>query len=118
VYKGQYSPPAGSPPTVTKEEKGDIFPAAFDTRYKALLAKMNAWSDRSVEFFDSGTGGMSFISKHQTEASSLTAERASLRQEAIKLGFADASKKMQNSKIFKRAESLGNPFARMFNHRS
>jgi cellulase len=117
IYKGQYSAPAGSPPQVTKQETGDIFPASFDARYKALLAKMNAWSDKSVEFFDSGTGGMSFISKHQTEATSLTNECAALRQEAIKLGFADASKKMQNSKIFKRAVSLGNPFARMFNNR-
>jgi hypothetical protein len=88
---------------VTPQQLG-AFPPAFDIKYKALLVKMNAWSDRAVDFFDSGKGGMSFIASHQQEASGLTRERASLRQEAIKLALADPNKRMQNSKIFKRSD--------------
>jgi hypothetical protein len=106
VYKGQNSPPTGAKTLVTPQQLG-AFPDGFDTKYRALLAKMNAWSDRAVDFFDSGKGGMSFIRTHQQEASGLTRERASLRQEAIKLGLADPNKRMQNSKIFKRSNDNG-----------
>jgi Auxiliary Activity family 9 (formerly GH61) len=106
VYEGRVSPPVGSKPIVTPQQLG-AFPAAFDVKYKALIEKMNAWSDRAVDFFDSGKGGMSFIRSHQQEASGLTRERASLRQEAIKLGLADPNKRMQNSKIFKRSNDNG-----------
>jgi hypothetical protein len=61
---------------------------------------MNAWSDSAVEFFDSGKGGVSYVSKHQQEATGLMKERAKLREEAISLKFADPKEKMQDSKIF------------------
>jgi len=108
VYKAQFSPPSGPAPTRTPEELG-AFPSTFDTKYRALLAKLNAWSDKAVEFFDSNKGGMSFITTHQQEATVLTNERAKLRQEAISLGFASPNTKMQNSKIFKRVVSVGRP---------
>jgi hypothetical protein len=101
VYKSQTGPLIGEQPTITPQQLG-AFPAAFDVKYKAILARMNAWSDKAVEFFDSGTGGMSFIGTHQQEATLLIRERATLRQEAIRLGLADANTRMQNSKIFKR----------------
>jgi len=84
---------------VTDAQLG-VFPPEFDAKYRTLLGKMNAWSNTAVEFFDGGKGGMSFITKHQKEATALTNERAQLRQEAIKLGLANANEKMQNSKIF------------------
>jgi hypothetical protein len=93
---------------VTPEQLG-AFPPAFDTKYRSLLGKMNTWSDKAVVFFDTNQGGMSFITTHQQEATQLTNERAKLRQEAISLGLASANVKMQNSKIFKRAESMAPP---------
>jgi len=98
-YKGQYNPPQGPKPTISKENDGS-FPPAFEAKYRALLGKMNAWSNKAVEFFDSGKGGGSFIGTHQKEATALTQERAQLRQEAIKLQLASPSVRMQNSKIF------------------
>jgi len=106
VYKGQYSAPAGPKPT---PEQTFSFPAAFDAKYRSLLAKMNVWSDKAVEFFDTNKGGMSFLTTHQQEATQLTAERARLRQEAISLGFASANQRMQNSKIFKRGKPMAPP---------
>jgi len=105
VYKGKYDLPAGSKPVLTSEQRF-VFPPEFETKYETLLGKMNAWSDRAVEFFDSGKGGMSFISTHQQEATALTQERANLRQEAIKKGLANSNMRMQNSKIFKRADVI------------
>jgi hypothetical protein len=61
---------------------------------------MNAWSNKAVEFFDSGKGGKSFMSTHQQEATALTQERTKLRQEAIRLNLANPNVRMQNSKIF------------------
>lgn len=61
---------------------------------------MNAWSDKAVEFFDDGTGGFKFLRVHQQEADELVRERALLREEAVKLGLADAKVVMQGSKIF------------------
>jgi len=107
IYKGKFDPPMGSKSAFTAEEVGS-FPPAFEAKYQALLGKMNVWSNKAVEFFDSGKGGMNFISAHQQEATALTRERASLRQEAIKLGLANPNTKMQNSKIFKR--DIGHAF--------
>jgi hypothetical protein len=108
VYKGEHNAPTGPQPTMTPEKLG-AFPPAFDTKYRSLLAKLNAWSDKAVVFFDTNQGGMNFITTHQQEATQLTNERARLRQEAISLGLANANVKMQNSKIFKRAESMAPP---------
>jgi len=110
VYQGKYDPPVGPKPAITSEQLG-TFPPAFEAKYRALLDKMNAWSNQAVQFFDSGKGGMSFITTHQQEAKTLTQERAKLREEATRLGLANPSQKMQNSKIFKRSDRTYHPLA-------
>jgi hypothetical protein len=108
VYKGQNAAPTGPKPTVTPEQVG-AFPPAFETKYRALIAKFNVWSDKAVEFFDTNKGGMSFIGAHQQEATGLTSERTRLRTEAISLGLTSPNVKLQNSKIFKRGPSMAPP---------
>jgi hypothetical protein len=99
VYQGKYDAPSGPRPAVTPAQLG-AFPPEFDAKYKSLLGKMNVWSNKAVQFFDTNKGGFSFISTHQKEATVLTNERAQLRQEAIKLGLVNPNQVMQNSKIF------------------
>jgi len=100
VYSGKYDSPTGPAPNVTEAQKGNTFPADFEIKYKTLVDKFTAWSDKAVAFFDSGTGGANFITVHQAEGNDLVKQRASLRQEAIAAGLADAKQPMQNSQIF------------------
>jgi hypothetical protein len=99
TYKSQFSAPIGARSIPTAEQLGR-FPAAFETKYRAAIAKWNAWSDKAVEFFDSGKGGFQFFSEHQREATALMNQRDSLRKEAIALKLADPKIRMVRAKVF------------------
>lgn len=85
---------------MTPVQAGITFSDAFEKKYEALRTAFTEWSNKAVTFFDSGTGGGSFITTHTTEATALTQQRTALRTEAISLGYAHKSAVMQNSQIF------------------
>jgi hypothetical protein len=99
VYKGQYKSPIGPQVKPTAEQLG-TFPAPFESKYRSAIAKWNVWSDKAVEFFDTGKGGMKFFSEHQREATALMNQRDALRQEAISLKLADPNIGMRRAKVF------------------
>jgi hypothetical protein len=101
---------------VTPAQKG-IFPnAEFQSKYDALAKKYNDYTSAAAVFFDfePGMGGLgakssspgpksnagkgafgaganplTFFSEHATQGAALAKERDVLRQDAIKLGYAD-----------------------------
>jgi hypothetical protein len=95
---------------VTPKDAG-IFPnAEFQAKYEALAKKYNDYTSAAAVFFDFSPGPGSnsqvgpaakaagggiqvnpftFFSDHATQGAALSKERDVLRQEAIKLGFAD-----------------------------
>jgi len=99
TYKGQYNAPIGTKVIPTAEQLG-TFPSPFEGKYRSAIAKWNAWSDKAVEFFDSGKGGLSFMTEHQREATALMNQRDTLRREAISLKLADPNIRMVRAKIF------------------
>jgi hypothetical protein len=99
TYKGQYNAPIGARAIPTAEQLG-TFPAPFESKYRAALAKWNVWSDKAVEFFDTGKGGMQFFTEHQREATALMNQRDTLRREAISLKLADPNIRMVRAKVF------------------
>ena len=99
TYKGQYNAPIGTKVVPTTEQLG-TFPSPFEGKYRSAIAKWNAWSDKAVEFFDSGKGGLSFMTEHQREATALMNQRDTLRREAISLKLADPNIRMVRAKVF------------------
>jgi hypothetical protein len=102
-YAGKYEAPTGSAPVVSEKERG-VFPAAFQAKYDAFKAKedkegleFNAKLNEAQEALGhkqvDGKNEMSLMpifGAHIQAQQGFSAELNALRQEAVKLGIADA----------------------------
>jgi hypothetical protein len=102
-YAGKYEAPNGAPPVVSEKDRG-VFPAAFQAKYDAFKAKqdkeglefnskLNAAQEALGHKQVDGKNEMSLMpifSEHIKAQQAFTAELNALKQEAVKLGIAEA----------------------------